>query len=57
MDDLTGTSGERLRQLAALEGAGALPSDWLLRQLQLALEAWAVDQKTLDIDAEGREDF
>ncbi|GAA1440482.1 hypothetical protein [Leifsonia poae] len=56
MDDLTGTSGERMRRLAALE-AEALEAEWLLRQLQLVLEAWAADQKALDIDAEGREDF
>ena len=57
MDDLTGTSGERARKLAELESEGALPPDWVRRQLDLALSAWGEDEKTLDIDAEGREDF
>ena len=57
MDDLTGTSDERARRLAALDGEGSLPPDWLRRQLDLALSAWKEDEKKLDIDAEGREDF
>ncbi|MFF1877746.1 hypothetical protein [Leifsonia sp. NPDC058230] len=57
MDDLTGTSGERARQLSRLEAEGPLQADWLRRQLVLVLEAWAEDQKVLDIEAEGHEDF
>lgn len=57
MDDLTGSSAERARRLAALDAEGPLPPDWLRRQLDLALAAWAEDEKTLDVDAEGREDF
>ena len=57
MDDLTGTSDERARRLAALEGEGSLSPDWVRRQLDLALSAWKEDEKKLDIDAEGREDF
>jgi hypothetical protein len=57
MDDLTGTAGQRARRLIQLESEGSLPPEWLRRQLDLALVAWADDEKTLDIDAEGREDF
>jgi hypothetical protein len=57
MDDLTGTSGERARQLSRFESEGPLPAEWLRRQLVLVLEAWAADQKVLDIEAEGHEDF
>ena len=57
MDDLTGTSGERARQLAALESQGALQPEWVRRQLDLALSAWSDDEKKLDVDAEGREDY
>jgi hypothetical protein len=57
MDDLTGSSEERVRQLARLESEGPLPPEWLRRQLGLALDAWAAAEKELDIDAEGREDY
>ena len=57
MDDLTGAAGERARQLARLESQGTLEPAWPRRQLGLALEAWAADEKTLDVDAETREDF
>jgi hypothetical protein len=57
MDDLTGTSDQRARRLAILESQGELPPDWVRRQLDLALSAWSVDEKKLDVDAEGREDF
>jgi hypothetical protein len=57
MDDLTGSSTERARRLAKLEAEGPLPPDWVRRQLDLALIGWAEDEKALDIDAEGREDF
>lgn len=54
MDDLTGTSAERAHRLDA---EGPLPPEWVRRQLDLALAAWADDEKTLDVEAEGREDF
>jgi hypothetical protein len=57
MDDLTGTAGERARQLVRLESEGKPTAEWMRRQLALILEAWEADEKTLDIDAEGREDF
>ncbi|HEV7813423.1 MAG TPA: hypothetical protein VGO99_10660 [Leifsonia sp.] len=57
MDDLTGTAGERARQLIQLESDGPLPAEWLRRQLVLVLEVWAADERTLDIEAEGHEDF
>lgn len=57
MDDLTGTASQRARRLLELESEGSLSAEWLRRQLDLALVAWADDEKTLDIDAEGREDF
>lgn len=57
MDDLTGTSAERAHRLARLDAEGPLPPEWVRRQLDLALAAWADDEKTLDVEAEGREDF
>ena len=57
MDDLTGDAGERARRLAALEAEGQLEPEWLRRQLGLVLEAWAADEKTLDVEAETHEDF
>ncbi len=57
MDDLTGSPEARARRLAQLESEGPLPQEWLRRQLGLALEAWAVDETILDIEAEGHEDF
>ncbi|WP_431280047.1 hypothetical protein [Leifsonia poae] len=57
MDDLTGSAGERTRQLIRLESEALLEAEWLRRQLALVLDAWAADEKTLDVEAEGREDF
>ena len=57
MDDLTGAAGERARQLARLESEATLEAAWLRRQLTLVLEAWAADEKALDVDAETREDY
>jgi hypothetical protein len=57
MDDLTGSSDERVRQLIQLEAEGPLSPEWVRRQLDLALEAWRTDEGILDINAEGREDF
>jgi hypothetical protein len=57
MDDLEGTAAERLDQLSRLaDGEGATP-EWMRRQLERALRAWAVDQDTLAVLDEGREDY
>lgn len=55
--DLHGTADERRRQLTAAAASGPLSADWLRRQLDAALEAWASDETTLDIDRESRVDF
>ena len=57
MDDLTGGAAERARRLAALASEGPLEPEWLRRQLDLALEAWAADEKELAVEAEAREDY
>lgn len=57
MDDLTGGAGERKRRLAALASDGTMEPEWLRRQLELALDDWEADQKTLVVDAEAREDY
>jgi hypothetical protein len=57
MDDLTGTADERMAQLERLDAIGELPADWLRRQLDLALEAWADDETKLDIEQESRNDY
>jgi hypothetical protein len=57
MDDLTGTAGERARQLERLEADGALDPDWLRRQLRNALENLAAAEKIIEVEAEGHEDF
>ena len=56
-DDLHGTADERRRQLTELEAAGPLPAEWLRRQLDSCLAAWADDETTLDIEAEARIDY
>lgn len=55
MDDLEGTAAERLDQLSRL--AEAPTAEWAHRQLERALRAWAVDQDTLAVLQEGREDY
>lgn len=56
-DDLTGTADERRRRLAELTAATALSAEWLARQLDAALSAWADDETVLDIEEESRVDF
>ncbi len=57
-DDLTGTADDRLVQLASLQAAGTpLGAEWLRRQLNRALGAWAADETELDIERESRVDF
>ena len=57
MDDLTGNADERIRALAELAAVEALEIEWLRRQLDLALAAWAADATALDIDRESRADY
>lgn len=54
--DLVGTVDERTRQLAATP-ADAQTAEWLRRQLDSALAAWAEESTALDIDEERRTDF
>lgn len=54
-EDLTGTADERRAQLARL--TAPLSTEWLLRQLESALDAWARDETSLDIDREARTDY
>lgn len=56
-DDLHGTADERLRLLADLDDSGAVSAEWLRRQLQAALSAWALAETTVDIDEEARTDY
>ena len=56
-EDLHGAVDERRRQLAALSSAGPLSAEWLRRQLDAGLDAWAADETALDIDRESRNDF
>jgi len=54
--DLIGTADERMKQLEAL-GPSPQPAEWLRRQLDAALLAWADDETELDIDRESHTDF
>jgi hypothetical protein len=54
--DLSGTADERMKQLQEL-GAAPLTAEWLRRQLDAVLVAWAADETELDIDREARTDF
>lgn len=55
--DLTGTADERMQQLAERAAAGAPTAEWLRRQLDNALAAWAEDETVLDIEIEAHTDF
>lgn len=55
--DLTGTADERKAQLARLDVTGPLPAEWLRRQLDAAIDAWADDETTLDISKEAHVDY
>ncbi|GAA2001030.1 hypothetical protein [Microbacterium ulmi] len=57
VDDLAGTADERIRQLALLDASNALTAEWLRRQLDSALAAWADDETVLDIEADSHVDF
>ena len=54
--DLSGTADERMKQLEAL-GESPHTAEWLRRQLDAALLAWADDETELDIDRESHTDF
>jgi len=56
MDDLTGTADERINQLERHD-SDSLTAEWLRRQLDLVLAAWADDETKLDIEEESRADF
>jgi len=57
MNDLTGTADERINQLEHADATGPLTADWLRRQLDLALAAWADEETELDIEKESRVDY
>lgn len=54
--DLSGTVDERRRALASLP-AESLSAEWLRRQLDNALSAWAATETALDISEEARVDY
>jgi hypothetical protein len=55
--DLVGTADERTEQLARIAADGPLSAEWLRRQLDAALAAWADDETTLDIEQENHADY
>jgi hypothetical protein len=57
MDDLEGTAAERLDRLERLADADGVTPEWTRRQLERALRDWALDQDTLAVLGEGREDY
>ncbi len=57
MDDLEGTAAERLDRLERLADNDGVTPEWTRRQLERALRDWALDQDTLAVLGEGREDY
>lgn len=55
-EDLSGTVDDRQKRLASLPTA-SLSAEWLRRQLDSALAAWAVTQTEVDISVESRSDY
>jgi len=55
--DLVGTADERMAQLERIAADGPLSAEWLRRQLDAALAAWADDETTLDIEQENHADY
>ncbi|MFE1646108.1 hypothetical protein [Microbacterium sp. P01] len=56
--DLSGSVDERIAQLTALEDhVEQLGTEWLARQLRLALAAWAQDATEVDTEVENRSDY
>ena len=56
-DDLSGTVDDWMRQLADAAPATRESPQWLLRQLERALAAWAADETRLDVEDEARVDY
>ncbi|MFJ4172816.1 hypothetical protein [Microbacterium sp. NPDC089696] len=56
LEDLFGTVDDRQKRLAALP-AESLSAEWLRRQLDSALDAWAVTQTEADIARESHADY
>jgi len=56
MKDLTGAADERMSQLEGLDDS-AVTAEWLRRQLELTLAAWANDETELDVERESRTDY
>lgn len=56
LEDLFGTVDDRQKRLASLP-AESLTAEWLRRQLDSALEAWAVTQTEVDIAMESHADY
>lgn len=55
-EDLTGTVDERQRRLAQL-APETLSAEWLRRQLDNALIAWAAEETELDIVKDAHTDY
>ena len=55
-DDLTGTVDERQKTLSLL-AAESLSAEWLRRQLDNALVAWAEAETEVDISREAHTDY
>lgn len=55
--DLSGTVDDWMRQLADAVPARRQSPQWLLRQLERALAAWAADETRLDVEDEARIDY
>lgn len=54
---LSGTADERRSQLAHLAERGPLSAEWLKRELDAVLDAWAEDETVIDVEEEARTDF
>lgn len=55
--DLHGTADEWIHQLAEAEPEQVQSAEWLHRQLQRALLAWATDETQVDINRESHVDY
>lgn len=55
-NDLSGTVDDRQKRLASLP-AESLSAEWLRRQLDNALAAWALTQTEVDISRESHDDY
>ncbi len=55
--DLHGAADERRRQYDEYTASGSVSAQWLRRQLEATLDAWASDETELDVDKERKVDF